>query len=233
MQPLVALRALRSLIQDPEQTDQVFIIIRAMAGDALERAFDRFRKTPTGQKILAEKRDILDMLEDRQALAALPAGSLARTYLAFVENEHLSANGLVDASHAEEVFNNEDLKRFGERMRDTHDLWHVLTGYGRDTFGEACLLAFTYAQTRNRGLGLIALIGAVKLTKAIGPGVKGAMWQAYRAGKRAAWLPQQDWEALLPEPLSRVRQQLNINPPDKYQQEFERLTAILSPHAEA
>ena len=52
-----------------------------------------------------------------------------------------------------------------QRTEETHDLWHVLTGYGRDTFGEACLLAFSYAQTGNRGIGLIALGGILAVRR--------------------------------------------------------------------
>ena len=104
-------------------------------------------------------------------------------------------------------------------MRDQHDLWHVVTGYGRDTFGEACLLAFTYAQTRNRGLGIIALVGMLKLSQELeASGVRRAMKQAYRAGKNAAWLPQQDWESLLATPLDELRQQLNIPAPADYRE---------------
>ena len=40
-----------------------------------------------------------------------------------------------------------------------HDLWHVTTGYGRDALGELSLLAFTYAQEKNRGIGAIVLYG--------------------------------------------------------------------------
>ena len=61
LQPLVAAKALHNLIKDPEQTDQVFIVIRAMSGDSLTRAYDRFRKIPMGQKILSEQRQILDL----------------------------------------------------------------------------------------------------------------------------------------------------------------------------
>ena len=44
-----------------------------------------------------------------------------------------------------------------------HDLWHVTTGYGRDALGELSLLAFTYAQEQNRGIGAIALYGYWKV----------------------------------------------------------------------
>ena len=55
---------------------------------------------------------------------------------------------------------------FFRRVRDLHDLWHVLTGYGRDPLGEVCLLAFTYAQTRLTGLGAIAFLGTFRIARA-------------------------------------------------------------------
>ncbi|HIL84742.1 MAG TPA: hypothetical protein EYG52_14675 [Pseudomonadales bacterium] len=175
---------------------------------------------------------MLTTLLDRESLRSHDAGTLGHAYLGFVEREQISADGLVDASQLsadgpadasqlKEEIEEPRFRLFGERMRDQHDLWHVTTGYGRDTFGEACLLAFTYAQTGNRGLGIIALAGMIKLQKALGSGARKAMWQAYKAGKRAAWLPQQDWETLLSQPLEEVRQQLRIAPPEVYQEVFE------------
>lgn len=218
MKPLVAMRALKELIADPEKTEKVFEIIKAMSGNALLDAFQRFRKTETGRKILSEKCDLLGTLQNRDALRAMEPGSLGRTYLNFVETEQLTADGLVEASERDEEILDPDLRLFAERMRDQHDLWHVLTGYGRDTFGEACLLSFTYAQTRNRGLGLIAFIGTIKIARELGGGVYKASWRAFRAGKRAAWLPQQYWEHLLAKPLEEVRQELGITPPETYRE---------------
>ena len=59
MQPLVALKAIKRLIANPDNTEEVFAIIRAMSGDSLYRAFDRFKLTGTGKKIIKEKRDCL------------------------------------------------------------------------------------------------------------------------------------------------------------------------------
>ena len=221
MRPLIAMRALKNLINDPEKTDQVFVVIKAMSGNSLEKTFVRFSKTETGRKILSENRNLLSTLVDRESLQTHDAETLGHAYLGFVEREQLSADGLVEASQLEDKIEEPTFRLFGERMRDQHDLWHVTTGYGRDTFGEACLLAFTYAQTGNRGLGIIALAGMLKLQKALGSGVRKAMWQAYKAGKRAAWLPQQDWETLLSQPLEEVRQQLRIAPPEVYREVFE------------
>jgi ubiquinone biosynthesis protein COQ4 len=216
VKPLVAIKALRRLLQDPEQTEEVFVIVRALTGRSVLNAFNRFKQAEIGQAILTEHRNLVSVLEDRDALGGMPQGSLGRAYLNFVEKEAITAAGLIEASNREMDFVDPDFERFANRMRDQHDLWHVLTGYGRDTFGEACLLAFTYAQTQNRGVGFIALAGMFKLTKALGPGVRSAMWQAYRAGKRAAWLPAEDWEARLREPLDTVRSRLNIPAPEQY-----------------
>ncbi|MDB2450542.1 ubiquinone biosynthesis protein COQ4 [Pseudomonadales bacterium] len=222
MRPLVALRALQKLVNDPEKTDQVFVIIKAMSGNSHEKTFNRFIKTDIGKRILSEERNLLSSLIDRKHLQTHATGTLGHAYLGFVEREQITADGLVEASQLDDTVQSPAFRLFSERMRDQHDLWHVITGYGRDTFGEACLLAFTYAQTRNRGLGIIALVGMIKIQKELGSGVRKAIWQAYKAGRRAAWLPQQDWETLLMHPLESVRQQLGISLPEVYQDVFDK-----------
>ena len=54
MQPLVALRAIKRLIANPDNTEEVFDIIRAMSGDSLFKAFDRFKLTVTGKRFLKD-----------------------------------------------------------------------------------------------------------------------------------------------------------------------------------
>ena len=225
IRPLMAIRALRRLLQNPEKTEEVFVILRALTGRSVLNAFNRFKSMPTGQAILTRQRDLVALLDNRQALRALPEGSLGRAYLQFVEREAISAEGLIEASERDIDFGDSDFERFANRMRDQHDLWHVLTGYGRDTFGEACLLAFTYAQTNNRGIAFIALAGMFKLSREIEGSVRSAMWQAYRTGKRASWLPAEDWESRLEQPLEAVRDELGITPPKIYQEVLQALPA--------
>ena len=47
------------------------------------------------------------------------------------------------------------------------------------------------------------------------------MWRGYRDGKRAAWVPVQDWEQLLTQPIDEVRQQMHIDQPDIYREVLE------------
>lgn len=219
MQPVVAWRALGRLIANPTHTHEVFTIIRALSGPDLIKGLRRFKRTAVGQRILSERRSLLAALNDRDYLASLPANSLGRHYLNFVVSENITADGLADASEEDISYRemDADLGLYATRQRDMHDLWHTLTQYGRDELGEACLLGFTYAQNQNRGIGLIALAGCFKLRPYYGLGATRAIFSAYIDGRRAAWLPAQDWEHLLTLPYAEVRAMLNITDPSRYQ----------------
>jgi ubiquinone biosynthesis protein COQ4 len=220
IRPLVAWRAIRALLRDPDDTKLVFDVIDALSGRSGERMLARFRATPSGARILAEQRELLPALTDRERLLALPPGSLGRSYAEFLGREQISPEGLVAASieggRAPDPALSAERRLVGARMRDQHDLWHVVTGYGRDLVGEAAVLAFSYAQTGNRGIGLIVAMAYWK-------GGKSVSWfrpflrAAYRRGRRAAWLPATDWEALLPRPLHEVRAELGVGDPPDYE----------------
>jgi ubiquinone biosynthesis protein COQ4 len=216
-----AWKALRQLIADPERTDLVFEIIRALSGDAFERAWQRFRADPDGQRLLREKPALLATLGDRAALRALPEGSFGRAYATFMDAAQLDADGLVAAEReATENYGRDDAglrdpdrDYFGERLRDMHDLWHVLTGYSRDEAGEAANLAFTYGQVPNLGIGVMVIAGAI-----VGPLDLSLYWPRYlfracRRGRRAALLTVAYYEELLPLPLADVRRRMAIDPP--------------------
>lgn len=218
----VALRALRELLNNPEDTPRVFEIVRALGRPALKRGLRRFRTTDVGQRVLRDRVDLIDTLRARESLAAMPSDTLGRTYYDFIYGESLSADGLVAASMEEGAqayhFKDPDLQRYGERLRDQHDLWHTVTQYGRDPFGELCLLAFSYAQTKNRGIALIVVVGSFRALRELGPRALKAVWQAYRAGQHAGWLPGEDWARNLHLPAGEVRRQLAIKPPTEYRE---------------
>lgn len=220
MRPVDALRTLRQLIADPEDTSKVFEIIRAASGSSLQRGIKRFREREVGQRVLANEINLLDTMRDRERLEALPPGTLGRAYYDFIYAEDLSADGLVDASMVQggSVYNemSPDMQRYAQRLRDQHDIWHTLTQYGRDELGEACLLGFTYAQGRNRGIGLIVIAGSWKHFQHRGIPALRAIWQGFRSGLHASWLPGEDWEALLELPIEEVRRLLAIRPPTAY-----------------
>jgi ubiquinone biosynthesis protein COQ4 len=218
LRPFTALRAAGRLLRDPEDTRQVFVVMTALRGRSGRRMFDRFLATPVGASVVSERRRLLDRLQDRAGLAALPEGSLGRAYLVLMEGEHLTADGLVEASEAGRLGAvSAAAVLFRDRMRDMHDLTHVVTGYGRDGLGELCLLAFMFRHTGNLGGALIALMGLGKFARhGAGRMARRALFEAFAHGGQARWLPGQDWEALLPLPLGEVRRQLAIVAPAFY-----------------
>jgi ubiquinone biosynthesis protein COQ4 len=219
IQPLVALRAMRDLLANPDDTALVFRIIRALSGNAFERLYQRVLADAQGAVVLNELREILPVLQDRDRLRALPNGTLGREYARFLDREGISAEGLVDASEEYEddkIFLDERARCLSNRLRDTHDLWHVVTGYQRDLFGEHALLAFSYAQTRNPGIGFIVVMAAIRRWREGEKNVIPLAWEGYRRGRRAAFFVAADWEGMLAMPLDDVRRVLKVEEPPVY-----------------
>ena len=218
LHPIAALRAVRKLMSNGEDTQQVFLLIEALRGKTTLRQFARFRQTETGRAVLGEHRSLFDRLSDRASLAALPAGTLGRAYYDFTASENLSAEGLVEASQITmRALPADDVTLFRERSREMHDLLHVLTGYGRDPLGEACLVAFSYAQTGLKGFAVIAAFAARRIARSRpGQPVRRAVFEGYRHGRSAGWLPGADWEALLAQPVEVIRAKFAVSPPKYY-----------------
>ena len=209
--------AVRRLIKNPEDTEQVFRVLGSLRGKAHERLFERLRHTEVGQQVLDGGRNLADTLTDRDRLSLLPEGSLGRTYYEFTEQEELTAYGLVHASkEAIQSIQDERFRRVAGRLRDSHDLWHVVTAYGRDPLGEACLLAFTHAQTKNPAILFLLVMVFKQLARGYGKGVLRALRKSRHDGKQAVWLPATDWEALLDQPVEKIRRDLRIGTPDRY-----------------
>jgi len=219
LQPLRALRAFNRLIHDKEDTAQVFEIMKALTGRSVARGYQRLLRSAEGgrQAFLAE--ELVDRLKDRAWLAGFGPGTVGAAYRAFMGERGFEPDGLVeierrvvpwiDAEHP--------IAWFSRRLRDVHDIWHVLAGYETDALGEACVVSFSYAQTRQLGFAFIG-IGAAGEIRRENPAIpaRRAVLEAWRNGRRAAWLPALDYEALFAEPLEAARARLNIRPPLVY-----------------
>ena len=125
---------------------------------------------------------------------------------------------------------------FGRRVRDTHDIWHVLTGYKADeSMGEACLVAFSYAQVGGLGWAFIAGAASLKSLKVTGNRLFAkAVWEGYRHGRKAKWISGEDYEALLAEPLDAARARLGYRPAARVSEGATRTrrgARLLSQHA--
>lgn len=239
IRPIKAFRHMQRLLADKEDTRQVFEIIDALNGDSLRRDFRKFMARSNGQTLLQHRRYLPDILDDHDTLMTLPANSVARAYIKFMRREKLSAAGLVAESETQRrnSFNyDDDLTWFANRGRDTHDLMHVLTGYGRDGLGEAALLAYTYKQHGGFGINFISMVGQRQIRRSVPASIDiGSVFAEARAhGKAAYRIIDQDIPLLLREPLDAARQRLNIKKPVAYRDALASFDAIgLSDTAEA
>ncbi len=148
---------------------------------------------------------------DVQELLRLPADSLGGAYA-----RHMRMHGLRPDFYEDQTPRHR-MHYLRMRLRQTHDVWHVVSGFGADEFGEVGLQGFYFAQFTN---GQSALIGAGAMLKSLLRGRFGdlekhvdAFCQGYCAGKRAESLLAVKWEELWTEKLESVRQRYRIEPP--------------------
>ncbi len=218
--PLRAVRSFQALIKDKEDTSLVFRIFESLPSGGFIDLVRDFSLSPQGEHLRSTEPNLPEILDDHAALRRTARGSLAHAYCDFMEAEGLSAAGLVAESDRLGSPRYPDLVEwFINRSRDTHDLFHVLTGYGRDALGEQCVLLFTHGQSPSQGHLLIGYAGAAnikKMVKGSDAPVFGAVRQAHRTGKGAPSLMAQPIRDLLERPVEDVRASLRIPQPTKY-----------------
>lgn len=221
--PIKAWRHFRKLVANKEDTEQVFHITEALKGRRTHEQAWAFIRSAEGQRDLSEETNIPGMLDDHARWADCAPNTVAAHYIAFMRREGLSAAGLVAES---EKFMPPE-KRLGdltewyfERLRDTHDLFHVLTGYGRDALGEASLLGFTYEQNYNRGIWFIAYAAALQIRKQTGTRapVYASINEGRRLGRAAAKLAHMDVEDVMRMDIGEARAMLGVGQPVIYRE---------------
>lgn len=219
--PLKAFKHFRKLIANKEDTTQVFYVIEALNGNSFQKRFVKFANSEKGQKRLKENRYLPKILDNHDWLRTLPEGSFGRAYLDFMTSEGLTAQGLVDEYDRSDInrdFGHPEMNIYGDRSRDTHDMLHVLTGFGRDALGEASVLGFSHSQHGGLGILFIAYGAAweVRKTAPKGAPVLKSIHEARKIGKAAQDIVYEDILELLPQPLEVVREKLGITLPTHY-----------------
>ena len=198
--------ALGRVLADPEQTDQVLVFSSLVNAGTMPHRLDRFFGDPAGQRLYAEHRTIDSRTIDLDALAALPEGTLGRAYAQFLRSRGLTPEVFDDPP--EELVDPRE-QYVVQRIRQTHDLWHVVTGCDTDPAGEIALQAFSFAQLRAPSTLILALAGTLRGLREK-PSLPRDVVAAYRAGRHAERLATFPWEDHWATPLVEVRAMLGI-----------------------
>ncbi|MBX3268997.1 MAG: hypothetical protein KF729_01980 [Sandaracinaceae bacterium] len=140
--PLEAYRAIRAVVRivaDPTRLDEVFVLADlSEQSPKVREMMERLRADPVLGRALADKPRLGAV--DQDALARLPEGTVGRAYADFMRARGLRHEDLLL------VDGESDLDFVRNHLRETHDLWHVVTGFDTDVAGELGLQAFYVAQ---------------------------------------------------------------------------------------
>lgn len=207
---LASLYGLFRLARDTDATRYVFMI-----GDAQDTLAE-------GARLRGEMRDPfadpdLEALwreryapppYDMQALLRLDPATLGGAYA-----RHMQARGLRPDYYTRETPRHK-LHYLRLRIHQTHDIWHMLTGFGTDPAGEVGLQAFNFAQFTN-GQAALILAGAILksvLKRRYGELEKfvEAFCEGFRNGRRARPMLGVKWEGLWHEPVDELRRRFDI-----------------------
>lgn len=199
----LAVRALGRLLRDPDDTAQVLILGLAINAARLPQLLLRVLAAEGGLRLFVDRPTIDSRTVDFDRLRALPADTLGGAYARYLDDNALDPDLFQPPPGLPEV-----ARILATRIRQTHDVWHVLTGYAPDVPGELALQGFTFAQLGMPSSFLIATLGtAVKA-----PAEARRVWDGYRRGRGAAFLPVVRFEAMWDRPLDEVRIALGIRP---------------------
>ncbi|MBK1987667.1 hypothetical protein A0J48_008985 [Sphaerospermopsis aphanizomenoides BCCUSP55] len=108
----------------------------------------------------------------------------------------------------------DDVSYYSLRMRQTHDIWHTVSGYGLTLFGGIGITVFQFAQNRDP-VGPILLAGdilnSIKMHRDLDTYMD-IVHEAYKAARQAKPFLAQKWEEAWEKPLAEWRAELNVPP---------------------
>ncbi len=202
----LAARALRDLMEDPDDTTRVFVLGLLVSRRMYPKFLARITMDDRGARLLRERPAINSTRVDFDRLRALPSTTLGGAYARYLDENGLDPDLFQAPPGLPEV-----PSYVAQRMRQVHDIWHVLTGYETNVRGEVALQAFTWAQTDSPS-SLLITVGALLRFGLVDRSMLPMAVDGYRRGRRAEFLPPLWLEEMWDRPLEDVRRELGITP---------------------
>jgi ubiquinone biosynthesis protein Coq4 len=203
------------VLKDPENTREAGIVEltfnRSRWGSKIARwdqvAAELIQQHPQLKTVIDARRRLPRV--DLDELQALPAGTLGHT-LAVVERKRDYDPNLIDP-----LPHDSEGDWLMAHLYETHDFWHVLTGFDFDLEGELGVGGVYMAQLPNATffgfmLSLIMLKVVWKHPEQHGA-ILAAFNEGYRIGQRCQPLLGLDWQQLCKRDLNELRSELNID----------------------
>jgi ubiquinone biosynthesis protein COQ4 len=198
--------ALARVAKNPKNTKTALAMAERLQNlGLLEAELEAVSKSPAAVEVIKSRKMMSQI--DLHMLKAMPEGSLGHTY-----STHMLSLGL-DPEFYKTLEIKDDVSFVMMRLRQTHDLWHVTTGFDTSTPGELGLQAFMLAQT-NTPLAPLLIGGrlfavAIKDPQEV-PLIIESVATGWRMGKKAKHLFPIDWEKYWQTPLAEFQQEYQV-----------------------
>lgn len=203
---LTTLRGVIGMLRNPEGTESVFDIEDGLKDTRAADGVVRRVGADDGVAALMKERYLAAPV-DIDELVRMPADSLGHAFA-----RHILDHGF-DPDYYRKLDVETDLDWVLMRMRQTHDVWHVVTGIDTSRLGELAVKAFELAQTW-RPLAAVITCGGVMRYLMKDPDQLGDVMthvsHGYQLGRHAAPFLAQRWELHWRRPLAEWRAQVGL-----------------------
>ena len=206
LQSLKLLAGLTSFLKNPGSLESVFAVANSVKDGPLgDQMMRHLLKDSQFQSLVQERWRPQPI--NLSALQNLPEGSLGRCYADQLISQGITPDTLIDPSPVDS-----DKDFIVHRLKETHDITHVLTGFGIDGASELGLQGFNLAQNRSP-LAVMLIFGgmlsALQNDEALTPILR-ALAQGFQMGLDAelviARKLEDDWDR----PLADWQRELNL-----------------------
>ena len=201
--------------------ETVFRLFRPFHGPEFDAIYDRVMADETGRRILREGRSLHPVLLDFDRLRSLSSGTLGYEYACFMEANEIDIVSFAEASlrhMVREDYANDEAWALANRLRDIHEIVHVISGYGTDVLGEMCEIAFNIREDPRPRAACFAIRTNVSNFRRNGyRHAEAAIGQAFQRGRCVSLMVGADWEAMMDWQLDDIRARLGISKPPSYE----------------
>jgi ubiquinone biosynthesis protein COQ4 len=194
---------------NPTRGDLVAGLGDVTSVNVIRRLHEHMVSDPVGKELLERKPLITVKSLDLPKLRILPAGTMGREYVRYMDTHGFSA----DERNIVRFMDNPDHAYTLVRYRQVHDFWHVLSGLPPTELGEIALKAFEYRVTGLPVCLLSTLFGPLRLK----PSQVKVLYSKYipwaiQAGGSCSNLMAFEYEHYLDTPVKIVQKALRFQP---------------------
>ncbi|MEM8672827.1 MAG: Coq4 family protein [Cyanobacteria bacterium P01_G01_bin.67] len=186
--------------------------------DAIVEMNQALIRTPAQELLVQElSQDIASakMIEERYIAPAYDLDTLweyPQNSLGYIYALSLKQSGF-DPDLYSDITIDSDASYVEARLGQTHDIWHIITGFGTSTIDEMGLQAFHLAQFPYPLATMLisnVLVTITLLNPEESPRLLDAIQRGWKMGKQAKQLFSQKWEQAWDKPVAQWRDELNI-----------------------